>query len=78
MTIGPVKDNLIKEINLLTKREKKINKQISNFHTRMSLQDYKDKVPQHVQEKDSKKLDDLKVKIIDVQNSLETLTRLVK
>ena len=42
------------------------------------IQDYKDKVPQHVQEKDSKKLDDLKVKIIDVQNSLETLTRLVK
>ena len=78
MTIGPVKDNLIKEINLLTKREKKINKQISNFHTRMSLQDYKDKVPQHVQKKDIKKLDDLKVKIIDVQNSLETLTRLVK
>ena len=44
----------------------------------MSLQDYKDKVPQHVQEKDIKKLDDLKVKIIDVQNSLETLTRLMK
>ena len=34
------------------------------------------KVPQHVRRKDRKKLDELKVKLMDVEKALETLNAL--
>ena len=73
---GPVKENLAKEMKLLAKREKKIRKQISSFNARMSLEEYHVKVPEHVQRKDRKKLDELKVKLMDVEKALETLNSL--
>ena len=63
-------------MKLLAKREKKIRKQISSFNARMSLEEYHVKVPEHVQHKDRKKLDELKVKLMDVEKALETLNSL--
>ena len=42
----------------------------------MSLEEYHVKVPEHVRRKDRKKLDELKVKLMDVEKALETLNSL--
>ncbi|XP_039624592.1 valine--tRNA ligase [Polypterus senegalus] len=66
-----------KEISKLTTKKSELLKQIEKLHERTSKADYKEKVPQKVQEGDSEKLKQCETELRKVEEATENFKRMI-